>query len=339
MMFTEVEHQRNGLDLIKVDNDQAKIIFSNFGARIVSWKYEDNNIVLGNVVEADEYYHENPYYFGASVGRFGGRIEDGRFELEGKTYQLEQNDPPHHLHGGFHGINKHYFDYEIKDDNGGYIQIIFTTTVKSADDHYPGDIKLKIIHTYDIDNRWTIEYSAEATETTLFNPTNHVYFNLNRDNKEVNNHILTSSTLKMHLLNDKNLPTLNATVDLIQVLGKQSMRFEDIGKAEDERLHAQIERYHGLDHPFTIGDELTVENSQFLLKMKTDMPHVVIFTFNETSNWESDMNIYKPHSGFTLEAQCLPNDINLLGEEAPSILRKGDTFFSKTTYQIIEKSE
>lgn len=57
-MFTEVEHQRNGLDLIKIDNDQAKIIFSNFGARIVSWKYEDNNIVLGNVVEADEYYHE-----------------------------------------------------------------------------------------------------------------------------------------------------------------------------------------------------------------------------------------------------------------------------------------
>ncbi|RZI02280.1 galactose mutarotase, partial [Staphylococcus condimenti] len=191
-MFTRVEHQRNGLDLIKIDNDEAKIVFTNYGARIVSWKYEDNNIVLGNVVEADEFYRENPFYFGASVGRYGGRIADGKFELEDQTYQLEQNDPPNHLHGGSNGIDHHFFDYEIKDENGSYIQIIFTTTIKEADDHYPGDIKLKIIHTYDIDNRWSIEYYAESDQTTLFNPTNHVYFNLNRDNKEVDNHYFTS---------------------------------------------------------------------------------------------------------------------------------------------------
>ena len=339
MMFTEVEHQRNGLDLIKIDNDRAKIVFSNYGARIVSWKYEDNNIVLGNVVEADEFYFENPFYFGASVGRYGGRIEEGRFELDGQSYQLEQNDPPHHLHGGPQGMNRHFFDYEIKDDNGGFIQIIFTTTLKAAEDHYPGDIKVKIIHTYDIDNRWTIEYAAEATETTLFNPTNHVYFNLNRDNKEIDNHYLSSSDLKVNLLNDKNLPSVDDVVDLNALSDHQPISFKEIFDNEETPLHAQIEKYQGLDHPFTIGDELIVENKQFLLKMETDMPNVVVFTFNEINNWDSDMNIYKPHSGFTLEAQSLPNDINLLGEEAPSILRKGDAFFSKTTYQIIEKSE
>ena len=56
-MIVEVEHQRQGVDLIKIDNDETKIIFTNYGARVVSWKYHDNNIVLGNVVEADEFYH------------------------------------------------------------------------------------------------------------------------------------------------------------------------------------------------------------------------------------------------------------------------------------------
>lgn len=45
-MIVEVEHQRQGVDLIKIDNDETKIIFTNYGARVVSWKYHDNNIVL-----------------------------------------------------------------------------------------------------------------------------------------------------------------------------------------------------------------------------------------------------------------------------------------------------
>nr|WP_083195452.1 aldose epimerase family protein [Staphylococcus carnosus] len=337
MMFTRVEHQRNGLDLIKIDNDEAKIVFTNYGARIVSWKYEDNNIVLGNVVEADEFYQENSFYFGASVGRYGGRIADGKFELDNQTYQLEQNDPPSHLHGGSNGIDRHLFDYEIKDENGGYIQIIFTTTIKEADDHYPGDIKLKIIHTYDIDNRWSIEYYAESDQTTLFNPTNHVYFNLNRDNKEVDNHYFTSDKLNIHLLNDQNLPEAAATLDLVNLFNKNKIRLTEMFESENARLNEQMETYKGLDHPFSIGDELIVENSQFLLKMKTDMPNVVVFTFNDTSSWKSDMNIYKAHSGFTLEAQNLPNDINLFGKDAPSILQKDQAYYSRTTYQIIEK--
>lgn len=99
-MIVEVEHQRQGVDLIKIDNDETKIIFTNYGARVVSWKYHDNNIVLGNVVEADEFYHSNPFKFGASIGRYSGRIDNAKFKLKGKEYQLEKNNGEHHLHGG-----------------------------------------------------------------------------------------------------------------------------------------------------------------------------------------------------------------------------------------------
>ncbi len=59
----------------------------------------------------------------------------------------------------------------------------------------------------------------------------------------------------------------------------------------------------------------------FMLEVDNNVPHVVFFTFNQPDEWDSPFNIYKPHSGFTLETQFLPNDINLYGEKAPSILK------------------
>ncbi|GAB5640233.1 hypothetical protein JMUB7511_08430 [Staphylococcus aureus] len=196
-MIVEVEHQRQGVDLIKIDNDETKIIFTNYGARVVSWKYHDNNIVLGNVVEADEFYHSNPFKFGASIGRYSGRIDNAKFKLKGKEYQLEKNNGEHHLHGGCHGLDNKLFDYEIRNEIA-QIKVIFKTVLKSADDHFPGDIDVTITHIYDADHQWSIEYEAVASEDTLFSPTNHVYFNLNRDNNVVDNHRISSNQLDMY---------------------------------------------------------------------------------------------------------------------------------------------
>ena len=198
-MIFEVEHQRHDVDLIKIDNDETKIVFTNYGARIVSWKYHDNNIVLGNVVEADEFYFADPFNFGATIGRYAGRIASASFELDGRTYQLETNDGANHLHGGENGLNRRIFDYEVIDEIG-QIKIIFTTTIKEEEDHYPGDMTIKVTHTYDADHKWTVQYEAESTKKTLFNPSNHVYFNLNRDNNAVDNHSMRSSSLKMYVL-------------------------------------------------------------------------------------------------------------------------------------------
>ena len=146
-MISKVEHQRHGLDLIKIDNDDTKIVFTNYGARIVSWKYHDNNIVLGNVVEADEFYFEEPFNFGATIGRYAGRIENASFKLDDDTFQLESNNGQHHLHGGSHGLNRRIFDYEIVDDIG-QVKIIFTTTIKEKENNYPGDMMVKVCLLY-----------------------------------------------------------------------------------------------------------------------------------------------------------------------------------------------
>lgn len=336
-MFAKVESQSNGIDLIKIDNEETKIVFTNYGARIVSWKYDDNNIVLGNVVEADEFYEENPFHFGATIGRYGGRIANATFELDGKTYQLDANNGEHNIHGGPEGIGTRFFDYEIE-EQVGQVKVIFTTTIKSSDDHFPGDIDLEVIHTYDVDHKWTIEYKATATEKTLFNPMNHVYFNLNRDNNVIDNHSISSSKLDMYLLGEDNIVESMKPIDLVDTFNEKNIQFKDIFTSEHPVVKAQMERFGGIDHPFDIGgNETTVENKRFLLTVNTDMPNVVIFTFNDTTSWQSDFNIYKAHSGFTLETQCIPNDINLMGEKAPSILEANQPYYSKTSYKIFEK--
>lgn len=336
-MIVEVEHQRHDVDLIKIDNDETKIVFSNYGARIVSWKYHDNNIILGNVVEADEFYFENPFNFGATIGRYAGRIKDASFKLDGHTYELENNDSPHHIHGGSKGLDKRIFDYEIIDEIG-QIKIIFTTTIKEMEDHYPGDMTIKVTHTYDADHRWTIQYEAESTKRTLFNPTNHVYFNLNRDNNVVDNHRMSSSSLKMYTLDDENIVTGDEPLNFSQIFEDEHILFKDIFDSTNQKLQEQMQRYKGLDHPFEVGDhQLAIDNKEFELPIETDMPNMVIFTFNEPQNWDSDFNIYKSHSGFTVETQHIPNDINMYGEKAHSILNPHTPYFSKTSYQINEK--
>lgn len=334
-MLVEVEHQRHGIDLIKIDNDETKIIFTNYGARIVSWKYHDNNIVLGNVVEADEFYHENPFKFGATIGRYSGRIAQAQFDLGEAHYELERNEAPHHIHGGSRGLDNRVFDYEVYNEIG-QIRITFTTTLKEVDDNFPGDIDVRVTHIYDANHQWTIQYEAEATKQTLFNPTNHVYFNLNRDNKVIDNHQLSSDRLEMALLGDNHIVLPDQTLDLNQIFNRQPIVFSDIFTNTYQPLQQQMELCGGLDHPFHIDGKLIVDNKQFALEVTTDMPQVVIFTFNSPSEWQSDFNIYKAHSGFTLETQYMPNDINMYGEQAGSILQPHQPFVSKTSYRIQE---
>jgi len=217
--------------------------------------------------------------------------------------------------------------------------VIFKTVLKSADDHFPGDIDVTITHIYDADHQWSIEYEAVASEDTLFSPTNHVYFNLNRDNNVVDNHRISSNQLDMYVLDERNIVT-GDILDLHEVFEDNKIKLSDIFTSQHAQLRQQMTRFGGLDHPFTVGEhKMYVENHEFMLEVDTDMPHVVFFTFNQPDEWDSPFNIYKPHSGFTLETQFLPNDINLYGEKAPSILKAGEVFNSKTSFRIEEKVE
>ncbi|MCS4486071.1 aldose epimerase family protein [Staphylococcus americanisciuri] len=332
-MHVIIEQQTNGIELIKISTKQGKIVFTNYAASIISWQVDDNNIVLGNAVEADEFYPTHPFFFGAAIGRYAGRIADGQFTINGRAYQVEQNDTPHHLHGGCNGMWQRLFDYEVVEGDD-QVQVVFTTQMCSAEDDFPGNMDVKVVYTYDVTNTWTIEYFAEATADTLFNPTNHVYFNLNRDNKVVDNHQIMSDKLQMFPLDESGMPELE-TIDLVEMFGTKAVTLDTLFTSTEPDIAQQIAKVGGLDHPFEVAEgKLIVSNRDYELHVTTDMPQMVLYTFNTPGDWEHQMNIYKPHSGITIETQSLPNDINIFGDKAASILRANTPFYSKTTYQL-----
>ena len=118
-------------------------------------------------------------YFGAIIGRFGNRIADGAFTLDGKAYALAKNDADHHacLHGGMRGWDGYVWaaqPFEKGDDVG----IVFTRTSKDGEEGFPGNVKAKVTYTITPQNTWRIEYEATTDRPTPLNLTQHVYFNL-----------------------------------------------------------------------------------------------------------------------------------------------------------------
>ena len=332
-MSFEIEtlDKEKNIDLITIYDERSKVQFTNFGMRIVDWKIDDRSVILGPTESDDliEYYEQNPYFFGATVARYGGRIEDGQFVLNGESYQLEQNDGVHNLHGGSNGLHTQVFDYDIVNEDD-IVRIVYHVELKYSVDHFPGDINMTVTHQYDLTNlKWTIIYEATSTEDTLLNPMNHVYFNLNETNASIENHQLHHN-VRLYPLKDNQIVESLDTENINVEIGKDSITFKDIFESGLQ----QIKQFNGIDHPVKLEDgTFKVSNDKLELEMTTNQNEVVIFTLNDV-NWNDLKDSIHVHSGFTLETQSLPNDINLLNESAPSILRNGDTFNSVTSYQI-----
>lgn len=118
-------------------------------------------------------------YFGAIIGRYGNRIANGTFTLEGKTYTLAQNDADHHanLHGGKRGWDGYVWDAKpfTKGDDVG---IVFSRVSPDGEEGFPGTVKATVTYTITPENVWRIEYEGTTDKTTPLNMTQHVYFNL-----------------------------------------------------------------------------------------------------------------------------------------------------------------
>ena len=134
----------------------------------------------------------NTSYFGATVGRFGNRIKDGKFTLDGKEYKLAtNNDPggiPCHLHGGVKGFDKVLWSGKPTATNG----VEFTYVSKDGEEGYPGNLTAKVTYTLTDDNELKWEASATTDAPTILNLVHHTYWNLSGDpTTSINDHVLT----------------------------------------------------------------------------------------------------------------------------------------------------
>jgi aldose 1-epimerase len=153
---------------------------SNYGGTVVSLMVPDRNGNFGDVVlgydNLDDYIKDSPY-FGCLIGRYGNRIANGRFSLNGVVYTLAVNNGPNALHGGLKGFDKVVWAARPASSKlGPALELTYLS--KDGEEGYPGNLKVKAVYTLTEDNGLRLDYTATTDRDTVVNLTQHSYFNL-----------------------------------------------------------------------------------------------------------------------------------------------------------------
>ncbi len=310
--------------------------FSNYGARIISLLFNGVN-VTPSFPSLDAYLSPTvaPYH-GATVGRYANRIEKGRFTLDGKEYTLPINNAPNHLHGGPNGFHTQVWHVDRTKGN----EIIFYYFTQDGEEGYPGDMTVTVTYTLTDDDEIKISYTAEASEATPFNITNHAFFNLNGDGS-ILNHQLQINAGSFTPVNATLIPT-----GILDTVDETAFDFRAPKKIGDhiDNNEEQIRIGGGYDHNFVlnkVGNELSFaakaigDKSGIVMEVFTTEPGLQLFSGNFEAV-KGNASTYR--NTFCVETQHFPDSPNQ-PQFPDTILRPGKKFTSTTIYKFTQQNE
>jgi aldose 1-epimerase len=313
-----------------------------YGAIIASIRVPDRNGRLDDVVTGHdnlEGYLTKSRFFGAVVGRYGNRIAGGRFTLDGRMYQLAQNNGPNHLHGGPKGFDKVVWSGAASEDPRGP-SVTFARKSPDGEEGYPGNLTVRITYTLTARNELIVDYSATTDKPTPINLTQHSYFNLAGDGSgDVLNHRLTLYADRYTPVDAGQIPT----GELASVEGTPfDFRQETPIGARIDADHEQIRLGMGYDHNFVLtrsgpglapAARVVEPGTGRTLQVATTEPGVQFYSGNKLdgSLVGKGGHVYCTRTGFCLETQHFPDSPNR--PEFPStILRPGEEYRSTTVF-------
>ena len=116
-------------------------------------------------------------YFGALIGRYGNRLREGRFVLDGQSFQLPVNNGRNHLHGGENGFHKALWQASPFQD-GDAVGLTLAYRSVDGEEGYPGNLDVTVVYTLSAADALTVRFGAVTDKATPVNLTQHAYFNL-----------------------------------------------------------------------------------------------------------------------------------------------------------------
>ncbi|MEN6426691.1 MAG: aldose epimerase family protein [Phycisphaerales bacterium] len=319
---------------------------TNYGAIVVSLEMPDakgqrDDIVLG-YENLDGYLKVTPY-FGAIVGRYGNRIGQGKFTLDGQTYTLATNDKTNHLHGGIKGFDKVVWGHKPvwKADAVG-VELSYLS--KDGEEGYPGNLQATVTYLLTNKNELRIEYIATTDKATPVNLTHHGYFNLTGGERDILGHKLTLNAAQFTPVDAGLIPTGE-----LQAVAGTPM---DFTKATPigERIEADFEQLKlggGYDHNWvlkrngrglSLAAKVTAPTTGRVMEVWTTEPGVQFYSGNflDGTITGKEEKVYKHRWGFCLETQHYPDSPNK--PNFPStILRPNEKYETTTVYRFSAK--
>ncbi|WP_434557702.1 aldose epimerase family protein [Pseudomonas sp. Z4-20] len=297
-----------------------------YGGILQSLIVPDKNGMTADVVlgfdDVQGYQKNGNVYFGATIGRFGNRLAGGAFELDGKRYQVPQNDKDNSLHGGPQGFDKRVWKAEPSNDKDS---VGVTLTYVSADGEmgFPGNLTTDVTYSLNDKNELRIDYKATTDKPTVLNLTNHSYFNLaGAGNGDILKQVATLHASRYTPVTAKLIPT----GELAPVAGTP-MDFTKptaIGthiKADHPQLKFAEPKQGGFDFNWVLdakGDvsklaaDVQDPQSGRRLQLYTTEPGVQFYTSNFLDGTVKGKQgkVYSHWGAFTLETQHYPDSPN-----------------------------
>lgn len=329
------------ISLYTLTNDEGnQVTITNYGGTVTSFVTPDKNgnkssIIIG--FDSLQPYLQSPPYFGALIGRYGNRIGDAKFSLDGKQYTLAANNGKNHLHGGLKGFDKVVWDASVADSSTPSLTLKYLS--KDGEEGYPGNLNVTVQYTLTNDNELKIEYNATTDKATPVNLTNHSYFNLTGD---VSNTIL-DHTLMIDA--DRYTPVDTTLIPTGEIKSVKGTPFDfttakKIGKDIDQVPG-------GYDHNWVLNKkdsslekvaELTDSVSGRTMDVYTTEPGLQFYTGNFLDGTFTNRGgtPLKLHTALCLETQHFPDSPNKPNFPTTT-LQPGEQYHSVTMYKVSHK--
>ncbi|RVX38081.1 aldose 1-epimerase [Nonomuraea polychroma] len=298
------------VEQVELSSGRLRAEVLTLGAIVRSLEVSGRNVVLG--LDSVEDYLTRSRYFGAVVGRYGNRIANGRFTLDGVEHRLPINNGINSLHGGTEGFDRKVWTVQGRSGDS----VTLTLTSPDGDQGYPGTLTAQVTYTL-ADDALRIDYAMETDAPTVVNLTNHSYFNL-AGSGDVREHVVRIEAEHYLPVDEHKIPT----GELAPVKGTPFDFTEP---------HAVAERYDGAyDHCFVLDGGMQVRAGGLTMEVTTTEPGVQFYT---GSMLDGVATPYGPFAGLCLETQHYPDSPNQ--PHFPStVLRPGERRTSTTTYRF-----
>lgn len=343
---TEVDGKLTDLYVLKNKNGM-EVCITNYGGRVVSLMVPDRNgkmedIVCGYPTIAD--YLAKKQNFGATIGRYIGRIVNATFTLDSVTYHLTPNTETHCAHGGDPGFASKIWQAEQLDDNALEMSLLSP----DGENGFPGNLRVHVVFILTKDNELDIRYEAETDKPTVINLSHHSFFNISGDfNTTVDNQLL-------YINADRYTPYDSLKCVTGEILPVAGTPFDfTTPRLIGERIHEdamQLKIVKGYDHNWVLNTNeddtelaarLVDYKSGRTMEVYTSEPGLQVYTANGLRGAMVGKKgiAYQKRSAVCLETQHFADSPNK--PQFPStVLRPGEKYRSRCVYRFgIEKEE
>ena len=326
---------------VLTNNNGVEACITNYGARVVSlmvpnWNGRMEDVVLG-YDNIDDYINKGQN-FGATVGRYVGRIKGPSFTLDGNTYNLQSDGKGHISHGGKPGFQDKVWD--VVEHNPQRLVLRYVSP--DGENGFPGELTVILTYTLTDQNALDVDFNAITTRPTVVNFTNHSFFNISGDpsHNVLTHHLWIDSKRMAKYDKDKNL-----TGELMKIKHTpfDFTKPREIGDRID-RDNEQLNITKGYDHSFLLRHPADMRKPAAILyeprsgrtlTVYTTEPALHVYTSNGLKGDLKGKNgiTYNKRAAICLETMHLSDSPN--HPQFPStVLRPGQNYHSKTVFKF-----